>query len=132
MKKRLLVVEDNQDLADIYQLSFQQAGFEVLSVHDGEEALKKFVDFQPHLVLCDIKLPSLSGFDTIEMMQGFPELMKNTVIIIISAYSDRKLIKRAQQLGIPTERYLVKSQISINQVAQVLQGYIPVNEASTS
>ena len=57
MNKRLMVIEDNPDLLDIYQICLEKDGYEVMCAYDGEDALKKFLDFKPQVILCDIKMP---------------------------------------------------------------------------
>ena len=113
MKQRLMVVEDNPDLLDIYELCFKQGGLNVLAANDGEKALKHYIQFQPQVVLCDIKMPNLSGFDVIEIMNAYPKLRKKTDVVVMSAYDSSKMRTRAKRLGVRAEHYLVKSQITL-------------------
>ena len=121
MNKRLMVIEDNSDLLDIYQDRLKKAGFKVACAANGEEALKKFLHFRPHVILCDIKMPHLSGFDVIEIINSYPRLKSQTTIFILSAYSDKKMLQKAKELGISRENYLVKSQITLNETLAKIQ-----------
>ena len=122
MKKRLMVVEDNPDLLDIYQICLQKDGFDVICAHDGEEALKKFLDHKPQVVVCDIKMPKLTGFDVIETITSYPRLSQNIAFIVMSAYDDRAMIEKAVGLGIGRDRYLVKSQVTLKDILRTVRG----------
>ena len=116
-----MVIEDNSDLLDIYQDRLKKAGFEVACAANGEEALQKFLHFRPRIILCDIKMPHLSGFDVVEILNSYPKLKSQTTIFILSAYSDKKMLKRAEQLGISRKHYLVKSQTTLNEALAKIQ-----------
>ena len=116
-----MVIEDNPDLLDIYQICLKKYGFEVVCAYDGEDALKKFLAFKPQVILCDLKIPKLTGFDVIEIISSYPRLNENTTIIIMSAYDDKKMIARAQTLGISRDKYLVKSQVTLNDTLKIIR-----------
>lgn len=116
-----MVVEDNPDLLDIYQICLEKDGFEVMCASDGEDALKKFLDFKPHVILCDIKMPKLTGFDVIEIISSYPKLKESTAIIVMSAYGDEAMLARAEALGISRDRYLVKSQVTLDDVLKIIR-----------
>ncbi len=121
MNKRLMVIEDNPDLLDIYQICLEKDGYEVMCAYDGEDALKKFLDFKPQVILCDIKMPKLTGFDVIEVITSYSRLKKNTTIIIMSAYDDKSMLAKAEELGIDRDRYLVKSQVTLDEVLKIIR-----------
>ena len=121
MNKRLMVIEDNPDLLDIYQICLAKDGFEVMCAYDGEDALKKFLHFKPQVILCDLKMPHLSGFDVIEIISSYPKLKENTTIIVMSAYDDAAMLKRAEELGISKEHYLIKSQVTLDEVLKIIK-----------
>ena len=121
MNKRLMVIEDNPDLLDIYQICLEKDGYEVMCAYDGEDALKKFLDFKPQVILCDIKMPKLTGFDVIEVITSYPRLKENTTIIIMSAYDDKSMLAKAEELGIDRDRYLVKSQVTLDEVLKIIR-----------
>ncbi|MYB39856.1 response regulator [Candidatus Saccharibacteria bacterium] len=121
MNKRLMVVEDNPDLLDIYQVCLQKDGFDVVCARDGEEALKQFVDCKPQVVVCDIKMPKLTGFDVIETIASHPKLNQDVAFIVMSAYGDKDMVDRAEKLGIGRDRYLVKSQATLKDVLRTVR-----------
>ena len=124
MNKRLMVIEDNPDLLDIYQVCLKKDGFEVLCAENGEDALKKFLHFRPQVILCDVKMPHLSGFDFIEIINSYPKLREKTAVFIMSAYDDEKMVRRAEELGISRDRYLVKSQTAVEQLLETIKAAV--------
>ena len=125
-KKRLLVVEDDPDLLDIYRIGLARAGYEVICATDGEDALKKFLAFHPQVVVCDIKLPKLAGFDVIAIIKQHTEITQQPAIIVMSAYGDKLMRQKAARLGIAAQNYLVKSQVTLNEALQTIQNAFQV------
>lgn len=123
MDKRLLIIEDNANLCYLYAKSFEKRGFIVELAHDGQQAINKFTQFKPQIVLCDIKMPHVSGLDVIALMNTYTDLRRNAIILIISAYDSPDLIHRAQQLGVTRDKYLVKSQVSLSEMMDLVQAY---------
>ena len=62
MNKKILVVDDEKPISDIIKFNLEKEGYEIETAFDGEEALKKVYQFQPDLVLLDVMLPKLDGF----------------------------------------------------------------------
>ena len=112
-KKRILFVEDDDALASVYQVRLQAENFDVRRVSNGEEALAAAVSYKPDLVLLDVMMPKVSGFDVLDILRNTPETA-NLKIIILTALSQEADKQRAQQLGV--DEYLVKSQVVISDV----------------
>jgi DNA-binding response OmpR family regulator len=83
---RVLVVEDNADIARLTSLSLQHSGFDVRTLFDGHQALATARSFRPHFVLLDIGLPGMDGYQVAELLRADCDLME-MVFIAISAYS---------------------------------------------
>ena len=79
---RLLLIEDNQHIQRIYVQKFRHAGFEVVTADNGEEGLEKVVSSQPDVILLDIMLPRLSGFEVLKRLQGDATLSKIPVFML--------------------------------------------------
>ncbi len=107
MKPRILLVEDDAALASAYQTRIQAEGFEVKHCANGEDALAQALEFKPDLILLDIMMPKISGFDVLDILRNTPETAK-TKIIILTALSQPSDQARAKSLGV--DEYLVKSQ----------------------
>lgn len=112
-KYKLLLVEDDQELASVYQARFQAEGFDVSWTPNGEEALTKTIELKPDLLLLDIMMPRVSGYDTLDILRNTPDT-KHIKIIVLSALSQKKDIEKAKSLG--ADEYCVKSQITIDDV----------------
>jgi CheY-like chemotaxis protein len=83
---RVLVVEDNADIARLTSLLLEYSGFDVRTLFDGYQVLATARSFRPHFVLVDIGLPGMDGYQVAELLRGDCDLME-MVIIAISAYS---------------------------------------------
>lgn len=112
-RKKILLVEDDDTLADAYLSRFEAEGFEVKRVKNGEEALASAIEFKPNLILLDAMMPKVSGFDVLDILRNTPATA-NIRIIMLSALSQESDMKRAKDLGV--DDYLVKSQVMITDV----------------
>src|SRR5438045_3323239 len=97
--KRILFVEDDNALANVYLVRLQAEGFEVNHVADGEQALAAAIDFKPNLVLLDVMMPKINGFDVLDILRNTPETA-NLKVIMLTALSQDSDKKRAQDLGV--------------------------------
>lgn len=112
-KKKILLVEDDETLAMVYQQRLELEGFEVRHSTNGEQALSDAVEFKPDLVLLDVMMPKLNGFDVLDILRNSPQT-RNTHIIMLTALSQPKDAERAKELG--ADDFLVKSQVVIGDV----------------
>lgn len=112
-KPRILLVEDDTALAAVYQARMEMEGFSVKLCQDGEAALSQALEFKPDLILLDVMMPKISGFDVLDILRNTPET-KSTKIIILSALSQPSDQEKAKRLGV--DEYLVKSQAMITDV----------------
>jgi CheY-like chemotaxis protein len=83
---RVLIVEDNDDIARLMTLLLQHCGFDVRTLFDGPPVLATTRSFRPHFILLDIGLPSLDGYEVAEQLRNDPDL-NDVVIIAASGYS---------------------------------------------
>jgi DNA-binding response OmpR family regulator len=112
-QKKILLVEDDDALANVYLMRLQAEGFDVRRVANGEEALAAAINYQPNLVLLDVMMPKVSGFDVLDILRNTPETA-NLKIVMLTALSQESDKQRAQSLGV--DDYLVKSQVVIADV----------------
>lgn len=102
MKKRILLVDDEQGIQLLYRGEFEDEGYEIDSAWNGEEALQKFRDNPPDLVILDINMPGMNG---IEVLRQMKEMNDALPVILCSAYPEFK-----QDFGTwASEDYIVKS-----------------------
>lgn len=112
-KKKILLVEDDMALAVVYRSRLEIEGFDVREVHNGEDALSATVEYHPDLILLDVMMPKISGFDVLDILRNTPETA-NVRIVMLTALSQPKDKERAESLGV--DDYLVKSQVVIGDV----------------
>jgi len=120
---KIMLVEDDNNLREIYEARLLAEGYEIVSAKDGEEALALAVKERPDLIISDVMMPKISGFDMLDILRSTPET-KETKVIMMTALSQAEDKARADKLG--ADRYLVKSQVTLEDVAkvarEVLQG----------
>ena len=112
-KKKILLVEDDMALAAVYRSRLEIEGFDVREVHNGEDALSATVEYHPDLILLDVMMPKISGFDVLDILRNTPETA-NVRIVMLTALIKPKDKERAESLGV--DDYLVKSQVVIGDV----------------
>ena len=112
-KKKILLVEDDDTLAEVYRQRLELEGFDVARSNNGEAALKDAVEYHPDLILLDVMMPNLNGFDVLDILRNTPQT-RNVHIIMLTALSQPKDAERAKELG--ADDFLVKSQVVIGDV----------------
>ena len=107
--KKILVVEDEQMLARIIGMKLEEEGFIVDHAYDGEQAyLKMAAPEPPDLVLLDILLPKMSGFDVLEKLHA--EQRSIPTVVVFSNFAQKEDVEKAQTLG--AVDYIVKAAFS--------------------
>ncbi|MDQ2973733.1 MAG: response regulator, partial [bacterium] len=113
---KILLVEDDNNLREIYEARLQAEGYEIITAQDGEAALAIAIKERPDLIISDVMMPKISGFDMLDILRGTPET-RETKVIMMTALSQAEDKARAAKLG--ADRYLVKSQVTLEDVAKV-------------
>jgi DNA-binding response OmpR family regulator len=121
MANRILLVEDDDSLASVYVTRLQAEGFEVRRVSNGEEALATALSYKPDLVVLDVMMPKVSGFDVLDILRNTPETAQ-LKIIMLTALSQDSDKERAKTLG--ADDYLVKSQVVIADVIERIRHHL--------
>lgn len=114
-QKMILIVEDDDNLASVYQTRLQAEGFATKRVPNGEDALAAALAAKPDLILLDVMMPKVSGFDVLDILRNTPETQSVKVVMLtaLSQDSDRQ---KAESLGV--DDYLIKSQVVIADVVE--------------
>ncbi len=127
---KIMLVEDDKSLREIYGVRLLAEGYDIVSAGDGEEALAMAIKERPQLIVSDVMMPKISGFDMLDILRSTTET-KNIKVIMMTALSSEEQRARGEQLG--AERYLVKSQIGIEDVVRSVHevlGDSPVGKKS--
>jgi len=119
--KKILLVEDDDALASVYQTRLQAEGFDIRRVPNGEDALAAAIEYQPDLILLDVMMPKVSGFDVLDILRNTPETT-NIKIIMLTALSQDTDKQRAEEMGV--DDYLVKSQVVIADVVERIKAHL--------
>ena len=114
---KILLVEDDKSLREIYGVRLSAEGYEIVAAGDGEEALAIAVKERPDLIISDVMMPKISGFDMLDILRATPET-KDLKVIMMTALSSEDQRQRGESLG--ANRYLVKSQVGIEDVVRAV------------
>lgn len=125
---KVMVVEDDAALREIYSIRVTAEGYDVVSAGDGEEALAVAVREKPDLILSDVMMPKISGFDMLDILRSTPEIAKIKVVMMTALSSDEQR-QRGERLG--ADRYLVKSQVGIEDVINTIHEVLGDKPAAT-
>ena len=120
-KKKILLVEDDASLAAVYRARLELEGFDIKEAHNGEDALSAAVSYRPDLILLDVMMPKISGFDVLDILRNTPDTT-NVRVIMLTALSQPKDKERAEKLG--ADDYLVKSQVVISDVVERIRHHL--------
>lgn len=105
MKKKILIVEDSPTIAELVSYRLTHAGYEVISALDGEIGLRKMREDNPDLVLLDVRMPGIDGFQVCRMAKNDPAI-KSIPIIFLTALDQQSDLAKAEEAGV--DGYLTK------------------------
>ncbi len=114
---KILLVEDDKSLREIYGVRLLAEGYDIVSAGDGEEALAMAIKERPQLIVSDVMMPKISGFDMLDILRSTSET-RDIKVIMMTALSSEDQRQRGEQLG--ADRYLVKSQVGIEDVVRTV------------
>jgi CheY-like chemotaxis protein len=115
---KVLLVEDDNNLREIFQMRLQAEGYTTVVAADGEEGLGMSMKEKPDLVIADVMMPKLSGFEMVESLRAAPET-KDLKVIMMTALGQAEDQARGEKLGVI--KYLVKSQVTLEDFARVVK-----------
>lgn len=114
----LLVVDDQSGVRRLLHETFKEEGYRVRAAAGGAEALRLVSQELPDIVLLDIKMPGMSGLETLaELRKGCPELP----VLMMTAYGDLEIVEEAKKLGI---RHYITKPFDINEVRLLVRGLV--------
>lgn len=117
-KKIILLVEDDEFLAELYGTKLGLEGYEVLLANDGEKGLKMIKEKKPNLILLDIILPKLDGFEILKAMRAEKE-SKEIPVILLTNLSQKDEVKKGLDLG--AKDYLIKAHFMPSEVVKKIK-----------
>jgi CheY-like chemotaxis protein len=116
--KTILLVEDDPFVVDIYTTKLVSAGFKVEVAEDGEEAIRKLKEKKPDLLLLDIVLPNIDGWELLRMIRTELE-MEDLKVVVLSNLSQKEEIQKGQSFGVI--KYFVKASFTPSEVVEEIK-----------
>ena len=120
-KIKVLLIEDEKEVAELYRLKLSLDGYEVLTAENGEEGLEKAFSEKPQLIFLDIKMPKMDGFEALKKLRS-SEKTKNVPILVLSNFDEQDLIEKGMTLG--ANEYLIKSQFTPEGISKKIKDWL--------
>ncbi|OGL35267.1 hypothetical protein A3F65_01350 [Candidatus Saccharibacteria bacterium RIFCSPHIGHO2_12_FULL_47_16b] len=118
---KVLLVEDDKNLREIFEMRLQAEGYSTSVAGDGEEALVVALKDKPDLIILDIMMPKMSGFEVLETLRASPD-MADVKVIMMTALGQAEDRMRGEKLGVI--KYLVKSQVTLEDFVRTVKEVI--------
>ena len=99
MKSRIAVIEDEPEIQGLIAEELEDAGYEVACAANGREGLDLILEFKPHLILSDISMPEMDGYELLEALRERNPRFQSVPIIFLSALADRRHVIHGKKLG---------------------------------
>jgi DNA-binding response OmpR family regulator len=98
LKKKILVIDDKEELLMLVEIIFQEIGYEIICLKDSEEAFEYVIREKPDIVILDIMMPKLNGWDVLKQIKEHPST-SSIPILILSVKADREDAEKSKKLG---------------------------------
>lgn len=118
---KVLIIEDDKFLSAILKGRLEKEAYTVFQAFDGEEGLNMMRETKPDLVILDLIMPKVSGFEFLESVSADP-LLNQIPIVVISNLGQESDIEKAKNLGVM--EYYVKARVSIDELNQIIKNFI--------
>ena len=112
--QKVLIVEDDKDICEMYAITFMRNGFTVYTAPDGVQAIKKFQNKNPDIVLLDIMMPNVDGYQVLKEIRK--DMGKYTPVIMLTNLDANSFTKEAKYDDI--DEYLIKSHNSPSEIVE--------------
>lgn len=104
-QKRILICDDDPAILRVLQVNLEVEGYETILAHHGEEALRAAVESRPDLIILDIMMPRLDGYQTVERLKE-DDATKDIPVVFLSAKAQASDIEKGKEYGV--QEYLTK------------------------
>jgi CheY-like chemotaxis protein len=112
---KIMLVEDDNNLREIYEARLSAEGYEIVAAENGEAALAIAAKERPDMIISDVMMPKISGFEMLDILRN-TDALRNVKIIMLTALGQAEDSQRADSLG--ADRYLVKSQVTLEDIVK--------------
>ena len=119
----MLLVDDDLNIRYLYEQAFRLMGYNIETAVNGQDAINKLekMDPLPALILLDMIMPTMTGFDVLNYMRHSPQL-KNMVVVMLTSVSDEEAVEKAMKLG--AVGYLIKTEHEPREIVAKVQEFI--------
>lgn len=117
-RKKILLIEDDPFISDIYITSLKKSGFDVIHIEDGKECLSIFKYKNFDLILLDLLLPSIDGFEILKKIKNNPKLI-NIPVIVLTNLTEKNIPKKTISLG--AKECLIKSNFKPKEIIEKIK-----------
>lgn len=115
---KVLIVEDEKVLSKALNIEILKSGFEVYSAYDGPSGIDDAKNILPDIIVLDLVLPGMDGFEVMYKLRNIPEL-KKTPILVLSNLGQEKDVEKAMALG--ADDYFVKTSVDLGEVVKSIK-----------
>jgi len=115
MTKKILIVEDEAFIAEMYKIKFESDGYEVILAHDGNEGVEFAYEFSPDLILLDLMMPHKDGYQALKEIRA-EEKTRTLRVFILSNLGQKEEIDKGIELG--ADGFLVKAHLTPTQLLE--------------
>ena len=123
---KILSVEDDKFLSSLVARKLSAAGFVMSHASNGEDALRMIKEDKPALVLLDILLPEMSGFEVLEKIKSDP-IMKDTPVILFSNLGQREDVDKGLKLG--AAKFIIKATVVLDDIVKEIKDFLDNSSA---
>lgn len=127
MARKVLIVEDDMALFNMYSIELKLKGYDVLNVNDGLQALSKAKEYQPDIILLDIMLPGMNGLNILSELKSDPET-EHIPVIMLTNYGSEDNVKKALESG--AADYIMKYKILPSELSEKIEVVLGVSNDS--
>jgi DNA-binding response OmpR family regulator len=128
MAVKILIIEDDYFIRELYERQLKKRGYDVISAADGAEGLVKAAEVTPSLILLDIMLPKLNGLDLLGTLKAKPET-KDIPVVLLTNLGQESVIKEGFKLG--AKGYLIKSAYTPEQIMSEVESFLQESGVQT-
>jgi DNA-binding response OmpR family regulator len=120
---RVLIIEDDVFLSELLTTKLKKEGFDVASAADGQQGLEKAVSEKPDIILLDIMLPTMSGFEVLEQLKKQPDTtVQHIPVLLLSNFGQDSKVQKGLELG--AKDYLVKANFTTGEIVEKMKAIL--------
>lgn len=120
--KKILIIDDSPFMTQMFGMRLQSEGFEALIAGNGEDGIKIAKNEKPAVILLDISMPHISGWEVLETLKNDPETKDIAVLVLTNSKGRDEDIQRAKDLG--AAEFLMKIDYKLDDIVKIVRKYL--------